>query len=127
VLVERVEGITTAKEWQRAYREINEFERMLVESGVHLVKLFLHYPGQAGAPVPWRIRRDHEEPGSGLFGDMHGMIVEDQLDRRVGRRGGVEKRELDLACRLGSRLTTDLNFAVSVSASAIQSPAATLP
>jgi hypothetical protein len=25
------------------------------------------------------------EPGSGLFGDMRGMIVEDQLDRRVGR------------------------------------------
>src|ERR1700704_699044 len=26
-------------------------------------------------------------------GDMRGMIVEDQLDRRVGRIGGVEKRE----------------------------------
>ena len=24
------------------------------------------------------------EPSSGLFGDMRGMIVEDQLDRRVG-------------------------------------------
>jgi hypothetical protein len=33
------------------------------------------------------------EPGSGLFGDMRGMIVEDQLDRRVGRIGGVEKLE----------------------------------
>jgi AMP-polyphosphate phosphotransferase len=42
VLVERVEGFATAKEWQRAYREINEFERTLVDSGVRLVKLFLH-------------------------------------------------------------------------------------
>jgi hypothetical protein len=31
------------------------------------------------------------EPGSGLFGDMCGMIVEDQLDRRVRGIGGVEK------------------------------------
>lgn len=42
VLVERVEGLATKKEWRRAYREINEFERMLVDSGVRLVKLFLH-------------------------------------------------------------------------------------
>jgi len=42
VLVERVEGIATSKEWRRAYREINEFERLLVDSGVRLVKLFLH-------------------------------------------------------------------------------------
>jgi polyphosphate kinase 2 (PPK2 family) len=42
VLVERVEGLATTQEWRRAYREINEFERMLVESGVRLVKLFLH-------------------------------------------------------------------------------------
>jgi hypothetical protein len=31
------------------------------------------------------------EPSSGLFGDVRGMIVEDQLDRRVGRIGGIEK------------------------------------
>ena len=42
VLVERVEGFATNKEWRRAYREINEFERMLVDSGIRLVKLFLH-------------------------------------------------------------------------------------
>jgi hypothetical protein len=33
------------------------------------------------------------DPGSGLFGNVRGMIVEDQLDRRVGRIGGIE--ELD--------------------------------
>ncbi|HUB63633.1 MAG TPA: polyphosphate kinase [Methylocella sp.] len=42
VLVERVEGLATKKEWRRAYREINAFERMLIDSGVRLVKLFLH-------------------------------------------------------------------------------------
>jgi polyphosphate kinase 2 (PPK2 family) len=47
VLVERVEGFATDKEWRRAYREINEFERVLVDSGVRLVKLFLHItPGE---------------------------------------------------------------------------------
>ncbi|MFZ0572206.1 MAG: polyphosphate kinase [Rhodomicrobium sp.] len=42
VLVERVEGLATKKEWRRAYREINEFELLLIDSGVRLVKLFLH-------------------------------------------------------------------------------------
>ena len=42
VLVERVESFATSREWRRSYREINEFERLLVDSGVRLVKLFLH-------------------------------------------------------------------------------------
>jgi AMP-polyphosphate phosphotransferase len=42
VLVERVEGFATTKEWRRAYREINEFEHVLIDSGIRLVKLFLH-------------------------------------------------------------------------------------
>src|SRR5215831_15048768 len=33
------------------------------------------------------------EPGSGLLGDVGGVIVEDQLDRRMGRIGGIEKLE----------------------------------
>lgn len=42
VLVERVEGFAKKREWKRAYHEINEFERMLTEDGVRIVKLFLH-------------------------------------------------------------------------------------
>ncbi len=42
VLVERVEGLAAREEWRRAYREINEFERQLVDSGIRLVKVFLH-------------------------------------------------------------------------------------
>ena len=33
------------------------------------------------------------EPGSGFFGDVRGMIVENQLDRRLGRIGRIEKLE----------------------------------
>src|SRR5690349_4680798 len=42
VLVERVEGFASPSEWQRAYDEIKDFERMLLADGVRLVKLFLH-------------------------------------------------------------------------------------
>ena len=42
VLVERVEGLCTRAEWQRAYREINEFERQLANFGTVLVKFWLH-------------------------------------------------------------------------------------
>ncbi|HET9553638.1 MAG TPA: polyphosphate kinase [Anaeromyxobacteraceae bacterium] len=42
VLVERVEGFAKPAEWQRAYDEINAFERTLTADGVRLVKLFLH-------------------------------------------------------------------------------------
>lgn len=42
VLVERVENFASEAEWRRAYDEINEFERMLFDSGVRIVKIFLH-------------------------------------------------------------------------------------
>lgn len=42
VLVERVEGFATEREWRRAYEEINQFERLLIEDGIRIVKIFLH-------------------------------------------------------------------------------------
>jgi len=42
VLVERIEKLIDRDTWRRAYREINEFEQMLVDDGVRLVKIFLH-------------------------------------------------------------------------------------
>ncbi len=42
VMVERVEGFASEQEWQRAYREINDFERQLAESGVLQAKFWLH-------------------------------------------------------------------------------------
>ncbi|WP_067098331.1 polyphosphate kinase 2 family protein [Marinomonas atlantica] len=42
VLTERVEGFATAEQWQRAYQEINEFERLLMDDGVRIIKLFMN-------------------------------------------------------------------------------------
>ncbi len=42
VLVERVEGFCDAQAWNRAYDEINAFERMHTDDGLVLVKFFLH-------------------------------------------------------------------------------------
>ena len=41
VLVERLEGFCTEAAWKRAYREINEFERQLADSGAILVKFWI--------------------------------------------------------------------------------------
>src|SRR6202045_5392199 len=42
VLVERVEGFASPAEWKRAYREINDFERLLVEDGASIIKVYFH-------------------------------------------------------------------------------------
>lgn len=42
VLVERVEDFAAQSEWRRAYSEINDFEEQLVESGVIMLKFWLH-------------------------------------------------------------------------------------
>ena len=42
VLVERVEGFATEAEWRRAYGEINEFERLLINDGTLVLKFWLH-------------------------------------------------------------------------------------
>jgi len=42
VLVERVEGLASDWQWQRAYQELNEFERQLTDDGVKVIKIFLH-------------------------------------------------------------------------------------
>jgi polyphosphate kinase 2 (PPK2 family) len=41
ILVERVEGFATEVEWQRAYREINQFERQLVDFGTIIFKFWV--------------------------------------------------------------------------------------
>lgn len=41
VMVERVEGFCTKKDWKRAYNEINEFENGLTEWGAIIVKFWL--------------------------------------------------------------------------------------
>jgi len=46
VLVERVEELTPEARWRSAYGEIGSFERMLLEDGTRLVKLFFHISPQ---------------------------------------------------------------------------------
>lgn len=42
VLEERVEHTLPEKEWRKAYRDIADFERMLADDGVIIIKFFLH-------------------------------------------------------------------------------------
>ena len=42
VMVERIEGFCTKKEWQRAYKEINDMEKDLYESGAIVLKFWMH-------------------------------------------------------------------------------------
>jgi PPK2 family polyphosphate:nucleotide phosphotransferase len=42
VLVVRVHGLVPRSTWERRYRHINEFERMLTDEGTTIVKLFLY-------------------------------------------------------------------------------------
>jgi len=42
VLVERVEGFCSEREWKRAYDEINEFEAQQIDAGMNIIKLFIH-------------------------------------------------------------------------------------
>jgi polyphosphate kinase 2 (PPK2 family) len=42
VMVERVEGFCSQDEWQRAFREINQFERQLLNFGAVIVKFWIH-------------------------------------------------------------------------------------
>lgn len=42
VLVERIEELTPKKRWKEAYGELNAFEKMLVDNGARVVKIFMH-------------------------------------------------------------------------------------
>ncbi len=74
VLVERVEGLATRAEWSGAYREINEFERELVDDGNVLVKFWIHVTSAE------QLRRFHDrerEPWK-----QHKISAEDYRNRR---------------------------------------------
>ncbi|MGA7617218.1 MAG: polyphosphate:AMP phosphotransferase [Thermoanaerobaculia bacterium] len=68
VLVERVEGFAKPEEWSRAYREINDFEQQLVESGIILAKFWMNITKeeqlrrfQEREVVPWKQHKITEE------------------------------------------------------------------
>ncbi len=43
VMVERLEGFCSENEWQRAYHEINEFEKELVDAGSVIIKFWVQF------------------------------------------------------------------------------------
>jgi polyphosphate kinase 2 (PPK2 family) len=87
VLVERVESFATPVEWKRAFREINDFERLLAEDGSLIVKVYFHitkdeqlerFKRREGDPLKhwkiteedWRNRRkwaEHNEAAEAMF------------------------------------------------------------
>jgi polyphosphate kinase 2 (PPK2 family) len=68
VLVERVEGLAARHEWQRAYREITDFEEQLVAHGTVLVKYWLHVSPEeqlerfrSRETTPWKMYKITDE------------------------------------------------------------------
>lgn len=72
VLVVRVHDLAPGVDWSQRYRQINDFERMLVETGTTIIKCYLHISKeeqrkrlQARIDDPkehWKVNlRDHEE------------------------------------------------------------------
>ncbi len=59
VLVERVEGLATPPEWERAYREINEMEEAFVRHGALILKFWLHIDSEEQLA---RFRAREEDP-----------------------------------------------------------------
>jgi AMP-polyphosphate phosphotransferase len=89
VLVERVENLTPEPDWQRAYAEINSIERMLVDDGVRLVKLFLHISHEEQAqrfrdrmenPLKrWKL--SYEDFRNHALWDGYQTAIEDMVER----------------------------------------------
>lgn len=86
VLVERVEGLATREEWSRAYREINEFERELVDDGIVLVKFWLHVTSEEQLR---RFQAREREPWK-----QHKITAEDYRNRRHQNRYEVAANEM---------------------------------
>jgi len=68
LMVERVEGFCTEDQWRRAFREINEFERQVIEHGTVIVKFWVHIDRQeqlrrfkARERTPWKRWKIGEE------------------------------------------------------------------
>jgi AMP-polyphosphate phosphotransferase len=98
VLVERVEGLASAPDWHRAYDEIVEFERALVDEGTVVVKFWLHisereqlrrFEARAADPLRrWKLTdedwRNRDRRGAYV------EAVEEMLDRTDHRRAPWE-------------------------------------
>jgi polyphosphate kinase 2 (PPK2 family) len=73
----KIEALARPKEWRRAYDEINAFEKMLVDDGVRLVKLFLHISDDE------QLRRFRERV---ITPTKHWKMTGDDIRNRARRR-----------------------------------------
>jgi polyphosphate kinase 2 (PPK2 family) len=89
VLEKRVDRIIPPEQWKQAYQDIVEFERMLADDGVVLVKLFFHISKKeqgrrfkkilADPLEKWRISQEDLEHSKQY--DEFSEAVEDMLER----------------------------------------------
>jgi polyphosphate kinase 2 (PPK2 family) len=94
VLVERVEGLATPRQWRRAYGEIVDFEHSLAEEGAILVKFWLHisakeqlkrFEARADDPLrAWKLTAEDWENRKKR--GRYEEAVEEMLDRTDRRR-----------------------------------------
>jgi polyphosphate kinase 2 (PPK2 family) len=67
VLVERIEGFADEAAWKRAYEEINQFERLLTDDGVRIIKLLVHVSAhEQKKRMIERLQRPHKHYKVGL-------------------------------------------------------------
>jgi polyphosphate kinase 2 (PPK2 family) len=59
VLVERIEKFASEEEWKRAFREINDFEQLLMDDGAIIIKFYLHIDKEEQLA---RFKRREEDP-----------------------------------------------------------------
>ncbi|MCT6701316.1 polyphosphate kinase 2 family protein [Rheinheimera sp. 4Y26] len=89
VLVERVEGFCDEAAWQRAYRQINEFELCLQQEGIRIIKIWLDISAEEQLN---RFRARFEEPAKSWK-----LTAEDLRNRaRWGDYQQAKQQMLDL-------------------------------
>ena len=89
VLVERVEGFAREDQWRRAYDEINNFERLLADEGLILVKFWMHLSDEEQLE---RFERRRDDPLKTW------KLTEDDWRNR-GRRAAYEEAVEEMLAR----------------------------
>jgi polyphosphate:AMP phosphotransferase len=93
VLVERVEGFASEKEWRRAFAEINRFEKQLTDHQIVLVKFWMHLTQEAQLErfrereqTPWKRWKltDEDWRNRGRWDDYE-LAVHDMVERTSTR------------------------------------------
>ena len=93
VMVERVEGFAKEEEWKRAFKEINSFERQLVDFGVIVVKFWIHISREE------QLRRFEERKAIGY----KAWKLTDEDWRNRGKWGAYEEAVEEMLVKTSTR------------------------